>query len=266
MSWQAAAPTLKGAAAHPPPLPSYSPPSHAYKRQPQPHIQSQIFRKSFGSILGPKPAYFNFLLPCPCYLALLFTMSSSPSFPYPLPVMQRSYERSPSVYRQTNYFHGKDVQTIECRRRSAVTLVTQDSSVQSGTETSSTSRIFRTIEISPPASRRCSSRASECDSDVSSRRHSPVRKNVRHVTPRLSQRSKAQVVITQDHFADSHEQAPSHQSLDVGLVTPPPTPKMDRLATPELCDFDERPFCDCCAEVQVMKFCAGCGCRNYTKD
>lgn len=49
------------------------------------------------------------------------------------------------------------------------------------------------------------------------------------------------------------------RDVAIGLATPPATPKMERLPTPELEDLDERPFCDCCTGVQVMKYCAACG-------
>ena len=44
-----------------------------------------------------------------------------------------------------------------------------------------------------------------------------------------------------------------------GVPTPPSTPKIGRLATPELEDLDEVPFCDCCVDVHLIKYCASCG-------
>jgi hypothetical protein len=44
-----------------------------------------------------------------------------------------------------------------------------------------------------------------------------------------------------------------------GLPTPPPTPRIVRLATPELNDVDEVRFCDCCIEAHLVKYCASCG-------
>lgn len=43
------------------------------------------------------------------------------------------------------------------------------------------------------------------------------------------------------------------------MPTPPPTPKIERLSTPELSDLEDSPFCECCASVHVTKYCASCG-------
>lgn len=43
------------------------------------------------------------------------------------------------------------------------------------------------------------------------------------------------------------------------LPTPPPTPRMGRLETPELTDLEDSPFCDCCEDLKQVKYCASCG-------
>jgi hypothetical protein len=44
-----------------------------------------------------------------------------------------------------------------------------------------------------------------------------------------------------------------------GMPTPPSTPKIGRLETPELEDFDQVPFCDCCVDAHLIRYCASCG-------
>jgi hypothetical protein len=40
--------------------------------------------------------------------------------------------------------------------------------------------------------------------------------------------------------------------------TPPPTPRLARLSTPDFSDLDEAPFCDCGIEAHVVKRCTAC--------
>ncbi|CAO2651198.1 Nn.00g094950.m01.CDS01 [Neocucurbitaria sp. VM-36] len=42
------------------------------------------------------------------------------------------------------------------------------------------------------------------------------------------------------------------------ILTPPPTPRMERLPTPDLSDLDAVPLCDCGVEAHVVKFCTSC--------
>ncbi|OCL13202.1 hypothetical protein AOQ84DRAFT_120411 [Glonium stellatum] len=44
------------------------------------------------------------------------------------------------------------------------------------------------------------------------------------------------------------------------LPSPPPTPRFQRLATPDLPQLEEARFCDCCADSRAVKFCSSCGC------
>jgi hypothetical protein len=77
---------------------------------------------------------------------------------------------------------------------------------------------------------------------------------------RRTERSKAKVVIivgtprpatTKSYdnvtFSQKHEE-----------FTPPPTPRLRRLLTPDLSDLDEAPFCDCGFEASVVKYCTRC--------
>lgn len=41
-------------------------------------------------------------------------------------------------------------------------------------------------------------------------------------------------------------------------LTPPPTPRLRRLATPDLSDLDESPFCDCGVGSHVITLCTSC--------
>lgn len=52
---------------------------------------------------------------------------------------------------------------------------------------------------------------------------------------------------------------PTSGACDSKYLSPPPTPKIGRLPTPDLEPLDDAPFCDCCAETGIRNFCTNCG-------
>ncbi|KAF2470564.1 uncharacterized protein BDR25DRAFT_355052 [Lindgomyces ingoldianus] len=80
----------------------------------------------------------------------------------------------------------------------------------------------------------------------------------RHVTGlgHPSKGSKAKAVIFQKTKPAKTTEEQGLKSHEIStLLTPPPTPKIKRLPTPELPDLDGSPFCDCCIEAHVIKYC-----------
>ena len=186
-----------------------------------------------------------------------------PSSPSPA---QQSARQAPAMperqqqgdqYRQTTYHNGRSVQIEESRRRSwAVRKI--DSPVQAYTDfvlypienehTYPQSRLQQ-VEQSHPAPRGLAT--------------GPGERHVTHVTSakHVSKGRSLPVVL--------HGSAKSSQKLPLeskgGLhscaePTPPPTPRLGRLPTPDLDEMDEEvPFCDCDGESHVAKRCTECG-------
>ncbi|KAF2803605.1 uncharacterized protein BDZ99DRAFT_167573 [Mytilinidion resinicola] len=83
--------------------------------------------------------------------------------------------------------------------------------------------------------------------------------------PRLS-RSHAKPVIHQNspdaakNVTQTQLNVKNTGFIQPDVPSPPPTPRLGRLPTPDLSDLDETPFCDCCEESSRFKYCTSCGC------
>lgn len=164
--------------------------------------------------------------------------------------------RSIPTYRRVDYYQGDVVRTTESRRRTPVLLRTRldrnDSPVGSsarGTPAPSSSMNFESHpQLCSPVS-------------TFPAHHKHHHQHIDHVTPILSSKRKAQVVVQQGNISVSfHLRRPvAPRRLDKTIQTPPPTPELGRLATPELDDLKQRPFCNCCTEKDAIKYCSWCG-------
>lgn len=174
-------------------------------------------------------------------------MASSPATPQSAtPIMP---PKCPSLYRQVDYYDGKNIRIAETRRRSHV--------IWPEASTSPTPNARPTHKAPQAISRPTSSTLPTSHPvvvQVSGERDREVEKHVTSKPPR------SKVVIVQAPIpvkCDNYVAVPQGPIVDV--LTPPQTPKISRLPTPELDDLDERPFCHCCIEARVVKFCASCG-------
>ncbi|KAF2659456.1 hypothetical protein K491DRAFT_196013 [Lophiostoma macrostomum CBS 122681] len=81
-----------------------------------------------------------------------------------------------------------------------------------------------------------------------------------HVTS-LPMRPRAKKPVITQEAADTDDHATIGQPLRFpAMLTPPSTPKIERLPTPELPEVEECAFCDCCeAGPHVVHYCASCG-------
>lgn len=175
-------------------------------------------------------------------------MSSSASHP------QISARTIPLVdtsgYRRTDYCDGSSIRIVESRRRPR--KVESTSPVPS-LHTSSA----RTSSSSFPSQRVKTSQPSSCSSSLVGRKSSGPKG---HVIPYSSQPSRAKTVVVHSSFlAKPARSCTTSQKHGADPLTPPPTPRMGRLPTPELDDLDQRPFCDCCIGMGSVKYCASCG-------
>ncbi|OAG06941.1 uncharacterized protein CC84DRAFT_631194 [Paraphaeosphaeria sporulosa] len=161
--------------------------------------------------------------------------------------------RHPSVYRQTDYQNGKAIQVVESRRRAPVTSMSM-----------SAQEVHALAPLSPKNQTSSSSRSHKISSQQSQHQSTStpsLPNQYGHVTPRSSPKTKArsQVVIVQGSVSVAVDFR--KRDVAIGLATPPPTPRIARLPTPELEDLDERPLCNCCTGAQIVKYCARCGCE-----
>jgi hypothetical protein len=155
---------------------------------------------------------------------------------------------SSPTYRQVNYYDGIKVCIAESRRHSHV--------IQSGT-TSST--LVPALEPSGPQTvlgkGYDSSQATLVRDTSSARGPRPTS----HVTSK-SRRAKAETVIVQAPIPVKLNGSRIIPQVDIkDLPTPPPTPKIRRLPTPDLEDLEDSPFCHCCIEESFFKYCTSCG-------
>jgi hypothetical protein len=84
-----------------------------------------------------------------------------------------------------------------------------------------------------------------------------------HVTSakKLKSLSKPKVVVIIDPFMRTASEAcQTESSLQRHIeLTPPPTPRLSRLETPDLSDLEDTPFCGCGADAHIVKRCTWCG-------
>ncbi|KAF1949196.1 hypothetical protein CC80DRAFT_278443 [Byssothecium circinans] len=167
----------------------------------------------------------------------------------------KAYQASPkqlSTYRQVDYYDGKSVRTIECRRGPP-----QQRTVSSDTLTivSTTPRMRQTNYALTPST----TRSSDVRPDASVR-PSPRPVHVTSAYRTRAFRPQTKAIIIQTTTPVDPAKASIISKMGSGYVsTPPPTPKIRRLPTPDLDELDERPFCNCCIDAHAVKYCASCG-------
>ena len=160
-------------------------------------------------------------------------------------------------YRQTTYHNGRSIQIEESRRRSwAVRKV--DSPVQTyadfvlypvENERTSPRSSLQQVELPHPAPRGLAA--------------GPGERHVTHVTSAKHTSKGRSLPVVLHGSAKSSQKLPLESKGDLRSSagpTPPPTPRLGRLPTPDLDEMDEEAaFCDCGGESHVVKRCAHCG-------
>jgi len=246
-------PPHKFRTAHLPPHHSYLPLPNSSTHQ----ILTQNHLKTSShialSLLGTSSAKSGDSVPLhrqPCLSFRLFNMASSPSTPQSATWTRQS--SAAQLYRQLDYFDGKDVCIVESRRRRHV----------SRAEGSAPSLIHSRDSneaVEPRVSMLSGSwnRPSQMEASSSSEASDP--RTSRHVTSR-PRGTKAKTVSIQAPLREDRIGSWVEQQAKVqDVLTPPPTPKISRLPTPELEDVGNVRFCSCCAGEDVVRFCSWCG-------
>jgi hypothetical protein len=226
-------------------LPSHhiSPPSHLKKTFGCIKNSSKLFAISLNRRLTTSLVL---------WLALsLITMSSSPSSMNSKTHITPGYH---SPYRRVDYCDGKSVRIVESRRRPRVVLskgVTLSSRVPQSAPNvpKAPQKISYSTCPTPRISNVCPSTSIEGPRDLM------------HVTSNSRpERLQTKAIVVQTlHTVNAAKSYDTSKLDNLFISTPPPTPKFERLPTPDLDDLDERPFCNCCVDTCVVKYCVACG-------
>jgi hypothetical protein len=156
-------------------------------------------------------------------------------------------------YRQTLYHDGAGVQIAESRRHSGIVR-----NIGWPAQSYLDFVLYPTNDSSPsPRSHppEASQQRPALHSAAADARFGPQVTSAKH-----SSKSRSGPVIVHG-AAKSIEALPDKTRVSYQTSagpTPPPTPRLARLATPDLSDLDEAPFCDCSAEAHVVKRCTAC--------
>lgn len=161
------------------------------------------------------------------------------------------YQAKVHDYRQTVYHDKAGVRIAECRRRAGVTHRVESST-----------RTYVDFILYPADSTQSSSKA---HTHGSLRRAVPDMKpgesSRAHVThAKHSSRSRPKPTIIQ-RASEPRRILPNGDKMSFsfsGEPTPPPTPRLSRLPTPELPELKEAPFCDCGIKSHMVKRCRTC--------
>ncbi|EUC50455.1 hypothetical protein COCMIDRAFT_81892 [Bipolaris oryzae ATCC 44560] len=163
-----------------------------------------------------------------------------------------SHQEDTRRYRQTIYHDKAGVQIAESRRRAGGAC-----KVESPSQTYTDFVLYPMDSINPSSrsrshdSSRCSApkvreRESYSTSHVTSAKHSSkVRPKPAIIQRALESRRKLSGEEKRGFYFPEES-------------TPPPTPRSNRLPTPELPDLKEAPFCDCGAGGHIVKYCKTC--------
>lgn len=150
---------------------------------------------------------------------------------------------------QTVYDDGSGHRIVDSRRRSRMGLVravtTQADRVSTPTEDAVPSRNPSTIAVRHRAASGMSPKTLGSEQHVTRR------------TERLT--AKPPVIIGAPRPATTKSYDKVFLSKAHEESTPPPTPRVRRLSTPDLPDLAEAPFCGCGFEAPVVKYCTRCG-------
>jgi hypothetical protein len=183
-------------------------------------------------------------------------MPSSPTVAASTPQAARSHKRVDSAgdHYQTVYDDGRGRYIVECRRRSGK---------------------FQCTDAKDEGSNHRSS--NQFSDAIMSRERLPLSGSLRHPSSKSTRLGDAK--SSRDNFSSGRSLKKTHSAIVIVNTpasraqdtrseikasskwtepTPPPTPRLGRLSTPELSDLDEAPFCDCDNQAAMMKYCALC--------
>ncbi|CAI6268134.1 unnamed protein product [Periconia digitata] len=165
-------------------------------------------------------------------------------------VLRSTQGQDPSLYRRIDYCDGQNIRVVETRRRQKMVECTTSLPTRRN-----------------PSSRRSCSSSSSAMPNTSQPVSSSPSMNCREVKEKstlgdhvtLSQSHTKAVVIQSFHPSKGSKSSTSTPGDVGGLMTPPSTPRLERLPTPDLDDLEQNPFCDCCVGMRTIKYCASCG-------
>ncbi|OAL49952.1 hypothetical protein IQ07DRAFT_42138 [Pyrenochaeta sp. DS3sAY3a] len=180
-------------------------------------------------------------------------MSSSPSTSSiqstsMYPVQPRNGER----YRQTVYHDGAGRHIAECCRRSGLVQ-----KVKAPTTTHQDWILYPASDATEHRQGSPSHASLPHNRSPSSSYHGGLAPHVTKVKRSSKARPKAVVIVTSSKPAEAKQSSIKMSFHQGAELTPPPTPRMERLPSLDLSDLDA-PFCNCGIHAHIVKFCAFC--------
>ncbi|EOA90879.1 uncharacterized protein SETTUDRAFT_158375 [Exserohilum turcica Et28A] len=155
-------------------------------------------------------------------------------------------------YRQTMYHDKAGIRIAESRRRSGVAGKVEPSTqpyvdfVLYPVEHTQYSSKNCSQDVSYHAAPKTRAAASYSRPHVTSAKHSSINRPEPAIIHAATEQSRT---------LSGGETTPFQLS---GEPTPPPTPRVARLSTPELAELIEAPFCECGVERQIVRCCKTC--------
>ena len=192
-----------------------------------------------------------------CHSPLASSCQLLTTSPIIMAAMQYCQSTPAMEYRRTECMNGNVVHVQESRRHAPLSAASGSFSLAR--------RPASSTSIAPPIQSRESRRMPSIAVPAPDFKDRPVVAEV-HVTRQVGKsrnpRRKPAVI---HNFSDTF---PKDQSallskkpfLQHDLPSPPPTPRFQRLPTPDLPELEEARFCDCCIDSRAVKFCSSCGC------
>lgn len=192
--------------------------------------------------------------------------------PSPLPPKRSEPFKQPNTsadikkYRETVYHDGRGCFTANPRRCSQVASWVETTEEATTEAAAHTPRAPRSPAQSEVPSR---VRSTVLVASQTTNRTQTIPPVGQHVTvAKRAAKSRINVVVEQQKPSDALRilcpsqcyedfQGPIRQDW-VRVSTPPPTPSIKRLSTPDLSDTEDRPFCGCSTHKNVMRDCASC--------
>lgn len=166
------------------------------------------------------------------------------------------HPRHGEKYRQTVYHDGAGRQIAECRRRTSL--------VQKVKAPTTTYQDWILYPASGPIEHRQGSSPEISlprTRSTSTAFHDGLAPHVTKVKRSSKLRSKPVVVVTSSKRLEKSQESIKMSFHQEAEPTPPPTPRIARLQSPDLADFDDAPFCSCGINAHIVKLCVCCNAK-----
>lgn len=230
---------------------------HTHHPTPQYHPRSKVELFSICQAFGNARNTYRHIMSPIKVAGHPVTVSSSSTGP--LPSQQASARPTQTTFCQQQgqmmYDDGSGRRIIDSRRRSRKLSGTRISAKTARAESNTSTSKVRPCFESPSVPEEQKQPVLRARSDTVQAPH------VTFVKQSRSSPSKPKAVIIVDQSTRNLSRTTQVQISPRSRFefTPPPSPRLGRLETPELSDLEDTPFCECGADAHIVKRCTRCG-------